>query len=91
MTLLGRQIGRYKILEQLGSGGMSVVYKGLDTALDREVAVKVLETPGGPRVKAEYEDVRQAARRMGRPALEVAREAEHAARALVTSTTRGRE
>lgn len=47
------------------------------------VQVKVLETPGGPRVKAEFDEVRAAAARLGRPALEVAREIETRARALV--------
>jgi uncharacterized protein (DUF111 family) len=50
------------------------------------VAVKVLETPGGTRVKAEFEDVRRVADRLGRPALEVAREIENTARTLVAES-----
>lgn len=42
MRLSGRQLGRYRLIELLGTGGMSVVYRGFDTALQREVAVKVL-------------------------------------------------
>ena len=38
----GRTLTRYKLLEEVGHGGMAVVYKGLDTTLNREVAVKVL-------------------------------------------------
>lgn len=34
--------GRYRLIELIGSGGMAVVYKGVDTLLHRPVAIKVL-------------------------------------------------
>jgi beta-lactam-binding protein with PASTA domain/tRNA A-37 threonylcarbamoyl transferase component Bud32 len=41
--LIGKKLGgRYEILEQIGGGGMALVYKGLDMLLHRYVAVKVL-------------------------------------------------
>lgn len=53
------------------------------------VRVKVLEGPGGSRVKPEYEDVHAAARQSGRPAHEVAREVAERARAAINRAAEG--
>jgi serine/threonine protein kinase len=40
--LIGRELGPYQIIEQIGAGGMATVYKAYHAAMDRYVAVKVL-------------------------------------------------
>jgi Tol biopolymer transport system component len=43
MTLeAGSQLLHYRLLEKIGEGGMGVVWKAVDTELDREVAIKLL-------------------------------------------------
>lgn len=41
-TMVRKQLGKYRIVRELGRGAMGVVYLGVDTTLDRQVALKVL-------------------------------------------------
>jgi len=40
--LVGKKIDRYKVVGEIGRGGMAVVYRAIDTMLDRNVAIKII-------------------------------------------------
>jgi serine/threonine-protein kinase len=70
MSLI-RMLGRYELLEQVGSGGMAIVYRGRDTALDREVAVKLLHPhlASAPESRARFSREARAVARLAHPGI----------------------
>ena len=68
-NILGKKVSHYKILENLGSGGMGIVYKAEDTKLRRTVALKFI-TPDkmkSPEFKARFFHEAQAAAALDHP------------------------
>ncbi|MGA3035608.1 MAG: serine/threonine-protein kinase [Terracidiphilus sp.] len=63
------QIGQYRILEELGAGGMGIVYRALDTQLQREVALKRLrsEFAASPAVLERFRNEAKLQGRMNHP------------------------
>ncbi|MGZ3716325.1 MAG: serine/threonine-protein kinase, partial [Ktedonobacterales bacterium] len=48
--LIGRQLGSYTIIDELGRGGSSRVYRGRDGDTQRDVAIKVIPNDAEDRV-----------------------------------------
>lgn len=42
MDLIGKRVGHYKIIEEIGKGGMGIVFKAVHEKLGRVVAIKML-------------------------------------------------
>ncbi len=71
--MIGKTLSHYKVLEEIGRGGMGVVYRALDTSLHREVALKVLGPAAGrdPEQERRLQQEARAAASLSHPALSV--------------------
>jgi two-component system, LytTR family, response regulator len=78
--MIGRTLSHYEVLEEIGRGGMGVVYRALDTNLGREVALKVLGSAAGrePEQQRRLKQEARAAASLAHPAVSVVYEIDEA-------------
>ncbi|MFC1799434.1 serine/threonine protein kinase [Candidatus Eisenbacteria bacterium] len=69
--MIGKMIAHYKVLEELGQGGLGVVYKAEDTKLKRTVALKFLKVAalGSEEHKTRFTREAQAAAALSHPSI----------------------
>jgi serine/threonine protein kinase len=67
------QLGRYRILGELGRGAMGIVYRAEDPVLDRQLAIKTVFVPADDADRREYEarftQEARAAGKLGHPGI----------------------
>jgi eukaryotic-like serine/threonine-protein kinase len=64
----GTQFGAYRIVEKLGDGGMGVVYRAVDTRLNRPAAIKLLsEDVADPAARRRFQREAQTASSLNHP------------------------
>lgn len=69
MDLAGQMLGPYRIIQEIGHGGMATVYKAYEATLDRYVAIKVLprSVGYGPEFTVRFEREAKAVARLAHP------------------------
>jgi serine/threonine protein kinase/TolB-like protein/tetratricopeptide (TPR) repeat protein len=67
--LIGSELGSYRLIEQIGAGGMGVVFRAHDNRLDRDVAIKLLPDSsfGDPAARARLLREARTASRLNHP------------------------
>jgi eukaryotic-like serine/threonine-protein kinase len=79
--MIGQTLSHYRILEKVGEGGMGVLYRALDTRLDRTVAIKVLrpEAVGDAERQRRFVQEAKAASALNHPNIVVVHDIDQAA------------
>jgi len=69
MSMIGKTLGAYQIISELGRGGMAVVYRAFQPSLNRYVALKVLPEyfQHDPEFVARFKQEAQAAAQLSHP------------------------